>query len=304
MAKVWRDGAHLWYQLKGRGDPVLTLIGGFALVDRQFEFCDPHLVGHHRILHWHYRGVGKSDWTMTEPCTVERWVDDLAAILDHAGIERTSVWCTSTGSSIGVRFAAKYPERTHSLIAYPWIRGDQTWRDIFQASYEVGRVFGIEQLSRLYAGVVLPPKLLYSKEGIEYEQWAKKRYAENVNMTTLREVLNAYANLDLSADIRNLRCPTLLLMGNDSALNRNQRMDSASYESLMREFRALKPDVEVATIRGAGSTYCMITKPKACCDQVIRFLKRLDRAKAGGGATPRKRRSPGRKAVGNGPAAE
>ena len=43
MSKVWSNGAHLWYRLKGEGDPVLTLIGGFALVDRQFEFCDPHL---------------------------------------------------------------------------------------------------------------------------------------------------------------------------------------------------------------------------------------------------------------------
>ena len=286
MPKAWSNGAHLWYRLKGKGDPLLTLIGGFALVDRQFEFCDPHLVKQHRILHWHYRGVGKADWTMTEPYTVEGWVDDLAAILDHARIGQTSIWCTSTGSSIGIRFAAKYPERIHSLIAYPWIRGDETWRDIFKASCEVGRVFGIEQLSRLYAGVVLPPKLLYSKAGIEYEQWAKKRYVENVNMTTLPAVLNAYANLDLSGDIRNLRCPTLLLMGDDSALNQNQRMESASYEGLMREFRALKPDVEVATIKGAGSTYCMITKPKACCDEVLRFLKRLEPAQAASGERP------------------
>ena len=55
-------------------------------------------------------------------------------------------------------------------------------------------------------------------------------------MTTLPAVLNAYANLDLSGDIRNLRCPTLLLMGDDSALNQNQRMESASYEGLMRSF--------------------------------------------------------------------
>ena len=30
-------------------------------------------------------------------------------------------------------------------------------------------------MSRMYAGVVLPPRLLYSTDGIEYERWAKKR---------------------------------------------------------------------------------------------------------------------------------
>jgi len=277
MSKVRVDGANLWYQLRGSGEHVLTMIGGFALVDNQFEFCDPHLIDHHRILHWHYRGVGKSDWTMTEPYTVERWVDDLAAILDDAGIEKTSIWCTSTGTSIGVRFASKYPERVRALIAYPWIKGDETWRDIFTASYHVGRVFGVDQLSRMYAGVVLPPSLLYSAEGIEYEQWAKKRYVQNVNPATLGEVLDAYSKLDLTADIRNLKCPTLLLMGNDSALNKRDRLESASYAGLIRDFQALKPDTEVETIRGAGSTYCMITKPKACSNAVTRYLKRLDR---------------------------
>ena len=132
MAKARRDGSNLWYQVKGKGDHVITLIGGFALVDKQFEFCDQFLEPHHKLLHWHYRGVGKSDWSMTEPYSVEGWVDDLAAILDHAGIEKTSIWCTSTGTSIGVRFASKYPERMNALVAYPWIRSDQTWKDIFR----------------------------------------------------------------------------------------------------------------------------------------------------------------------------
>ena len=88
MAKARRDGSNLWYQVKGKGDHVITLIGGFALVDKQFEFCDQFLEPHHKLLHWHYRGVGKSDWSMTEPYSVEGWVDDLAAILDHAGIKK------------------------------------------------------------------------------------------------------------------------------------------------------------------------------------------------------------------------
>lgn len=272
MAKVRVDGANLWYEIRGAGEPPLTLIGGFALVDKQFEFCEPYLTGHHRILQWHYRGVGKSDWTQSGPYSVERWVDDLAAILDAAGIERTALWCTSTGSSIGLRFAAKYPERMHALIAYPFIRVDDTWRNIYEASWWVGRVFGIEQLSRLYAGVVLPPDVLYSEEGIRYERWAKKQYAANVNMTTLKAVLDAYANVDLTADIRNIECPTLLLMGDDSALNENERMDSASHETLMREFLAIKSDVDLAEIAGAGSTYCMITKPEECCEAVVAWL--------------------------------
>jgi len=277
MPKIRVDGVDLWYQLRGEGEIPLVMIGGFALVDKQFQFCDPHLLPHHRILHWHYRGVGKSGWSQSGPYSTERWVDDLKAILDHEGIAKISLWCTSTGSSIGLRFAAKYPEMMHALVAYPFVRADQTWKDIYRVSAGVGRVFGIETLSRLFAGVVLPPQLLYSKEGISYERWAKGCYRANVNLATIDAVLEAYGNVDLTGDLPNIRCPTLLLMGDESALNSDEKLDSASYKTLMDGFLALKPDVELAIIKGAGSTYCMITRPKDCCAAVTRFLNALGR---------------------------
>ena len=134
MSNTRRNGSNLWYEVSGDKGSAITMIGGFALVDDQFEFCNQYLLPHHKLLHRHYRGVGKSDWSMTEPYSVEGWVDDLAAILDDAGIDKTSIWCTSTGTSIGVRFASKYPERVNALITYPWIRADQTWKNIFTAA--------------------------------------------------------------------------------------------------------------------------------------------------------------------------
>ena len=68
-------------------------------------------------------------------------------------------------------------------------------------------------------------------------------------MTTLKSVLDAYANLDLTSDIKNIKCPTMLLMGNDSALNNDDKLESASYDGLIRDFLALK-DVDIKTIKG------------------------------------------------------
>ena len=38
MAKARRDGSNLWYQVKGKGDHVITLIGGFALLINNLSF--------------------------------------------------------------------------------------------------------------------------------------------------------------------------------------------------------------------------------------------------------------------------
>lgn len=279
MAYVNHNGAELWYEVKGRGHP-LVLIGGFALVHDQFAFCDAALQKHFRTVHWNYQGVGKSSWTQTAPPTLEQFVDDLAAVLDAAGIRKAAIWGTSTGSVIGMRFAAKYPDRVTALVTYPWFRTDDTWRGIFEAAYLCGKYYGVEAMSRLFAGVVLPTDLLYSPAGIEYEKWAKIKYRENLNPATLGSVIHAYKEVDLTGDIPRLKCPTMLLMGNESALNEDKNMESASYGRLIGDFTDLLPDVEIATIEGAGSTYCMITKPDACVAAVTEFVKRVTRAGA------------------------
>jgi len=273
MAQTFRNGSKLWYEIKGGKEP-LVLIGGFALLHKQFEFCDPILhKSDIKTIHWNYRGSGLSDWSITEPLTLEGWVEDLKAVLDDAEIEKASIWCTSTSTPIGIRFASKYPERMKTLITYPYFKVDQYWRNVFHAAYWVAHVFGITQLSRVFAGVVLSPKTLYGPEHFKYEKWAAPIYESNVNMTTMKELMEALSVIDLTSDIPRIKCPTLLLMGNESALNDKESMESASFDKLIADFTKLKPDSQIKAVKGAGSTYCMITNPEETCDLVINFLK-------------------------------
>lgn len=274
MAYCTVDGVRVWYEVSGKGPP-LALIGGFALIDSQWEFCVDELRKNHTVINYAFRGTGKSDWTSTTPPCLEHYVEDLRAVLDAAGIPKTAIWCTSTGAPIGIRFAAKYPERMTALVTYPWFKSDDTWRGVMQTAYMTAKHYGIGAMSRLFAGAVFPPELLYAKEGTEYEQWAKKVYERNVNPTTLQKVIEAYCEVDLTGDVPRIQCPTMLLMGKDSALNEQEAMKEVSFEYLMSTFRALKPDVETGIIEGAGSTYCMVTKPKACAETAMNFLARV-----------------------------
>jgi len=262
MAKVAQDGHSLWYEVQGAGEP-LTLIGGFALLHDQFEICLPNLHEHgYQTINWNYRGSGHSDWTLVRPYSIEDWVDDMRACLDDAGIEKTNIWSTSTSSVIGIRFAAKYPERVKALVTYPWYKADRYWKDLFDAVDAICRMFSPRALSRIFAGSVLPKAMQYTPQQIEYEIWSGDKYEANINMTTLRNTLDALSNVDLTGDIPNLQVPVYLLLGNDSALNEMENKKSASYDKLTTDFLNLKPDVTIGVIEGAGSTYCMISKPK------------------------------------------
>jgi len=275
------NGVHLWYDVKGDGPP-LALIGGFALIDNQWDWVVDDLAEKHKVVNWCFRGSGKSDWTMAMPPSIDQFADDLRVVLDAAGIEKTAVWATSTGAPVGLRFAAKYPERTTALITYPWYKTDDTWRGIMDAAYYVGRYFGVDAMSRMFAGSVFPADLLYAQEGIEYEKWAKKIYLQNLNPETLRQVIDAYKEVDLTGDLKRLQCPTLLLMGNDSVQNDKDFMKEVSFDYLTQGFLALKPDAELTAIPDAGSTYCMITSPKKCSNAALDFLDRV----LGGASSP------------------
>src|SRR5262249_3059778 len=45
-----------------------------------------------------------------------QFVDDLAAILDHAGVERADIVCQSMGGWTGLPFAHAHPERVRRLV--------------------------------------------------------------------------------------------------------------------------------------------------------------------------------------------
>ncbi|HEY6329846.1 MAG TPA: alpha/beta hydrolase [Blastocatellia bacterium] len=275
MPKVLSNGVSLWYNVTGTGMPIVT-IGGFGLLHNQWDSVNPYLEKHHRVVNWNYRGSGKSDWTMSEPFTVEQFVEDLRAVLDDAGIDKTTIWGTGTGSPIGIRFAAKYSDRVHALITYPWFRCDETWKDIFRVSYEIARTFGLLSLGRVHAGVTLPRDVLYAKEGLEFEHLEIKYYETNLNPRTLDSLMAAFSNVDLTSDVARLRCPTLLLMGNESQLINEQSLKSASFSALVQGFKELKPDVEVAAVAGASTTACVVTRPKESAEIVLDYLRRIN----------------------------
>ena len=59
-------------------------------------------------------------------------------------------------------------------------------------------------------------------------------------MTTMKELMDTLSSIDLTGDVPRIKCPTLLLMGNESALNDEESMQSASFDTLVGDFLKLK----------------------------------------------------------------
>ena len=114
--------ASIAYQMVGEGDCTLVLVGGPAShLDLEWENPNTErallrLGSFARVIRFDRRGTGVSD-PVAEAPTLEQHMDDLRAVMDDAGVERSAIM-SGSDAGLGVMFAATYPERVSELVLW------------------------------------------------------------------------------------------------------------------------------------------------------------------------------------------
>jgi len=106
------DGGNLYYEVEGAGDAVV-LIQGFLGNLRMWDFHAQALAGSYRVVRCDMRGFGHST---TEHVEFAYWAD-VAAILDHLGVERAHIVGQSFGGAIALDFALARPACVATLTS-------------------------------------------------------------------------------------------------------------------------------------------------------------------------------------------
>jgi class 3 adenylate cyclase len=141
---------HIAYQVFGAGVDVVLIPGFVTHVELVWEhppaarFLE-RLASFARVITFDRRGSGLSD-PVPEPPTLEQRMDDVRAVMDAAGAERVAVIGMSEGVTMGILFAATYPDRVTALVCsggmarstwapdYPWANDQQA---LWEAGYEL-----------------------------------------------------------------------------------------------------------------------------------------------------------------------
>ena len=114
MQFVENQGARIYWDEQGHGEPVL-LIMGLAYPSQMWHRTRPLLASRYRTVAFDNRGIGRSD-VPPGPYPIALMASDAAAVLDAAGVESTHVFGISMGGMIAQEFALQYPKRVRSLI--------------------------------------------------------------------------------------------------------------------------------------------------------------------------------------------
>jgi pimeloyl-ACP methyl ester carboxylesterase len=113
MKKIKLNGIELAYERRGKGMP-LVLIHGYPLDHSIWNETISQLENDFDLILPDVRGFGEST-TFDAPYTLSDIANDLAALLDSLGVERTTLAGHSMGGYIALAFAKAFPERVTGL---------------------------------------------------------------------------------------------------------------------------------------------------------------------------------------------
>jgi pimeloyl-ACP methyl ester carboxylesterase len=108
------NGLHLYYETHGSGRPLILLHGGLA-AGEMFEPILPVLAADHQVIVPDLQGHGRTA-DIDRPIDVRLMADDVAALIDHLGLDRPDVVGYSMGGGVAFFTAVKHPAKVRRLV--------------------------------------------------------------------------------------------------------------------------------------------------------------------------------------------
>jgi pimeloyl-ACP methyl ester carboxylesterase len=109
------NGINYYYETHGSGRPLILLHGGLGSGE-MFGPVLGLLAEHHQVIAVDLQGHGRTA-DVDRPFSLESMADDVAALIDHLGLDRPDVVGASLGGGIAMHTAARHPAKVGRLVA-------------------------------------------------------------------------------------------------------------------------------------------------------------------------------------------
>lgn len=116
------DGTRIAYASSGGGYPLVK--AGHWLTHLEHDWRSPiwrpfldRLDRRFQVVRYDQRGNGLSEWEVAD-FSLERFVEDLEAVVDAAGLGRFALYGTSQGAPIAAAYACRHPDRVSHLVLH------------------------------------------------------------------------------------------------------------------------------------------------------------------------------------------
>lgn len=231
------NGVRLYYVDAGidSSKPPIVLIHGFPFSSEMWKPQIDFLKTKYRVIAYDIRGHGNSD-DGDGQYTIEFFVDDLIALLDHLKIQKVTLCGLSMGGYIALRAVERNPERVASLVLCD--TGPQADSNEVKirrsANIKSVKTNGVKAFADNFIKAVFAPSSLKSKP---FEVEAIRKIIESNSEVGICGTLLALASrTDTTDSLDLIRVPTLIMVGEEDKVTPpklSEVMDSQISGSLL-----------------------------------------------------------------------
>jgi pimeloyl-ACP methyl ester carboxylesterase len=190
------NGLTMYYETHGTGRPLILLHGGLGSGE-MFGPILSALAEHHQVIAPDLQAHGRTA-DIDRPLEPASMADDVAALIDHLGLDRPDVVGYSLGGGVALLVAARYPDKVGRLVAASaYIRSDAVYPDIRSQQGNVGAA-AVEFMKGT------PMYELYQRVAPRPEDFP--RLLDKIGASMAKD-------FDLTEEVLGLQVPTLIVAG-------------------------------------------------------------------------------------------
>ena len=220
-----RDGVRLAYAISGSGPPLVKAANW--LTHLEYDWESPvwrhwlqETSQHHTLVRYDERGCGLSDWEVDD-FSFSAWVEDLATVVDAAGLERFALLGISQGGAVAIDYAIRHPGRVSHLVLYGAFAQGRARRQVSPAEAEKHRAlhtamrvgWGWENpaFRQVFSNLFMPEAAGEQLRALD-ELQRKSTSPENA-----LKFYERFGEIDVLELLPQVRVPTLVLHANEDA---------------------------------------------------------------------------------------
>jgi pimeloyl-ACP methyl ester carboxylesterase/DNA-binding CsgD family transcriptional regulator len=219
------DGARIAWAEHGKGPPLVKAANW--LTHLEFDWQSP--IWHHwmeelgrgyRVVRYDERGCGLSDREV-ERISLDAMVEDLAAVVDAAELERFALLGISGGGPVAISYAVRHPERVSHLALYGTYARGRRERDLTPQQRE--EVELLQSLIRVGWGRDDPVfrrvfTTLFVPGGSEREmEWFDELQRVSTSPQMAERLREAWSGIEVTGLLEEVAVPTLVAHARDEA---------------------------------------------------------------------------------------